>query len=485
MSGHSGQNTAKAMLWKLLERGGSQVITLAVQIVLARLLLPEDFGTLAVILVFINVGNVLVQSGLNMALVQAKDVKEGDYSGVFFASLAIAVVLYSILFLSAPVIERFYDLAGIAWYLRVLGILLFINSFNCIQIAYMTRNNLFNELCKCTLFAALCSGASGIVCALCELGLWSLIIQQVSNQVVLCILLFRVVPWKPEMSFDPKRIKSFFSFGWKVCVSNCINTLYQNAYDLVIGKAFSASALGYFSQGRKYPNALEAMFDEAIQAVMLPTLSRKQDDRTALKETLRKSLSVELCVIAPLMTLVALLAEPIVLLVLTDKWLPSVPYLQIFCISYIFAPLSSNNLQALYAIGRSDIVLKLEFLKKGIGISILTFTTLILNDLIAVAFGALAYSIIVVVINSWPNSVLLKYGLSEQARDYGFSFLCVAGAAVASIAATSFVEAWLLGVLAKFATFVLIYVILLWIVKPVGAGLLLDFVRSFLSKKTY
>lgn len=460
--------TSRAMIWKLIERGGSQTVSLIVQIVLARLLIPEDFGTLAVILVFINVGNVLVQSGLNMALVQAKNVRSSDYSGVFIVSLAIACVLYLCLFICAPAIEGFYGLDGVSNYLRVLGLLLLINSFNCVQIAYLVRNMLFSTLCKCTILSSIASGAGGILLAWFGVGLWSLIAQQLINQLTLSILLAFVVPWKPRMELELERMGTFFSFGWKVCVSNCVNVLYQNAYDLVIGKQFTASMLGYFSQGRKYPNALEAVFDEAIQSVMLPTLSRIQEDTKALKAALRNSLSIELCLIAPLMMGVAIFANEIVSFVLTEKWLPCVPFIQVFCIGYIFAPLSSNNLQALYAMGRSDIVLRLEFVKKTIGLTILGITAFAIRDMMIVAIGAVVYSIIVVAINGFPNYKLLDYKPVEQLIDYSVPLVSVILSALFALALGSFVQSGFLAPIVKGISFLASYMVLLGLMKPLG-----------------
>lgn len=466
MTGTFGVGTA--MVWKLLERGGSQVVTLLVQIVLARLLLPEDFGTLAVILVFINVGNVLVQSGLNMALVQAKDVKDSDYFGVFAVSFCIVCVLFSALWLCAPLIAGFYELPNVSKYLRVLGILLIVNAFNCVQIAYMARNMLFSGLCKCTLIASIVSGALGVLFAWLGAGLWALVAQQVSNQLVLGVLLSIVIPWKPQFKFEPNRVRSLFSFGWKVCVSNCVNALYQNAYDLVVGKSFSAGMLGYFSQGRKYPNALEAVFDEAIQAVMLPSLSRKQDDRESLKRSLRVSLSVELCFIAPIMVLVALFAEEIVCFVLTDKWLPCAPFVRLFCIGYLFAPLSSNNLQALYALGRSDIVLGLEFIKKAIGLLILFVTAIVIHELMLVAIGAVVYNVIVVTINGFPNTRLLGYRAFEQIVDYGAPLLSVAVASALAQLIRLIVAQGYIGLIAEGLAFLFTYVLMISVLKPIG-----------------
>lgn len=478
----SPNGTLGAMIWKLIERGGSQAVSLVVQIILARLLSPNDFGLLAVIIVFVNVGNVLVQSGLNMALVQADTVEEGDYSGVFFTSLSISIFLYLLLFLSAPQIEAFYNLSGMALYLRVLGLMLVINSFSCVQIAYLTRNMYFSDLCRFTLLASVLSGAIGILIAFAGGGLWSLIVQQISNQLIFSISLRMIVPWKPRFDFEVLRIKKLFSFGWKVCVSNCVNALYQNAYDLVIGKMFSASVLGYFSQGRKYPNALGTVFDEAIQAVMLPTLARKQNDRAALKESLRKSLSVELCFIAPLMLFVAMYAEEIVRVLLTDKWLPSVPFIRVFCIGYIFAPLSSNNLQALYALGRSDIVLKLEFVKKTIGLVLLAVTAVGLHDVFVVACGAVVYNMIVVVVNSFPNARLLNYGALSQIKDYGIPLAASFGSCAASLFLSFLFGPGVHRVIIKGVTFICFYIALIAFLKPLGWKYAMDKISDFRSR---
>ena len=347
-----------SLVWKLLERGGTQGIQLIIQIVLARLLLPEDFGTIAIVLVFINFARVFVDSGLNTALIQKKKADELDFSSVFYASLVIAVFLYIVIFFSAPFIAGYFEDSDLVQILRVLSLSLIIGAVNSIQDAFVSRNMMFKKLFYSSLGAVLVSGTIGIVAAYAGLGVWALVIQNILSQVTTTIILWFTIKWRPILKFSFERIKTLFSFGSKLLASSLLYTLYVDFRTLIIGKMYTSSSLGYYNRGQQIPSALVGSLNGSIQAVLFPTMSTLQDDKDGLKRAIRRSVKTSTFLIFPMMFGLAAVSEPVVKILLGTKWLPAVPFLQIFCLYYAFNPVHSAKQEAIKAIGRSDILLK-------------------------------------------------------------------------------------------------------------------------------
>lgn len=404
-----------SLLWKLMERGGTQGIQFIVQIVLARLLSPTDYGTIALITIFITIANVFVQSGFSTALIQKKDANEVDFSSVFYLSLFTSSILYMILFFAAPLIAGFYNLSQLIPIIRVLSITLFFGALNSIQNAVISKKMQFKKLFFSSLGAISVSGIIGVSFAYMGFGVWALVIQQLVNQLAVTIILWFTVKWRPKMMFSFERIKVLFSFGWKLLVSSLIDTLYTNLRSLIIGKIYYPAMLGYYNRGEQFPQIIVTNIDGSIQSVMLPALSVEQDNRVRMKDMVRRSIVTSSFVIFPLMIGLTVIAEPLIKILLTDKWLPSVPFLQIACMSYALYPIHTANLQAINALGRSDIFLKLEIIKKIIGLAILGVT--IFYGVYAIAIGMLVVGIICTFINAYPNLKLLNYGYMEQLKD--------------------------------------------------------------------
>ena len=425
-------STIRSLFWKLFEQGGTAVVTLIVQIVMARLLAPDDFGILAILLVFVNVGNVIVQSGLNTAIIQAPDASEDDYSTVFWMCLAVSCALYLALYIGAPYIAGFYRIESAIAPLRALTFVLVINSYNSIQEAIVARSLEFQKTARATVTAGILSGVIGIGSALAGLGLWALVIQQLVQQACKCLVLAMQVPWKPRFIFHSARAARFFGFGWKLLVSGILEQVYQGLSDLLIGKVFTTSELGFVSQGKKYPQALGTLLDGAIQPVMLSAVSRVQSDASMVKRLARRALKTSTFLVAPCMLLFALVARPIVKVLLGEAWLPSVPFLQMYCIVYAMLPIHTTNLQVLNGMGRSDLFLKLEVMKKVLGISVLSFTVFVLRDLNAIVGGYIFTALVCTFINASPNKKVIGYDYLEQVRDICPAF--VLGAVSALIA---------------------------------------------------
>jgi len=409
---HTKLNVVKSLLWKLLERGGTQGIQFVIQIILARLLAPEQFGTIAIVMVFISLAQVFVQSGFNTALIQKKDADDEDFSSVFFLSLTVAVILYIMIFIFSPFVARFYKDPILVPVLRVLSLTLFAGAVNSIQNAYISRNLLFKKLFKSSLGAILISGILGIIAAYGGLGIWALVIQQLANQVSITIIMWYTVRWRPKPIFSVSKVKKLFTFGWKLLLSSLINVLYMDLRTLIIGRIYSPSILGYYNRGQQFPKVIVSNIDGSIQSVMLPTLSSQQNNRKKAKKIMRRAIVSSSFLVFPLMIGMAVVAEPLVSIVLTDKWLPAVPYMQIFCFSYALMPIHTANLQAINAMGRSDIFLKLEVIKKAIGLIILGFS--LPFGVYAIALGQAVSGVISSFINAYPNKRLLDYSYKEQ-----------------------------------------------------------------------
>lgn len=450
--------TIKSLFWKLFEQGGTSIITLVIQIVMARLLAPEEFGVLAIMLVFVNIGNVIVQSGLNTAIIQAPDASERDYSTVFWMSLILSVILYSFVFFFAPVVADFYSMPTIVAPLRVLVLILVINAFNSIQEAIVARNLEFKKTFRATVTASAVSGVGGIAVALAGGGIWALVVQQLLFQLCKCLVLALQIPWKPRLIFDGERAVTLFGFGWKLLASGLLDQGYQSLSDLIIGKLFTSTDLGYVSQGKKYPLALGTMLDGAIQPVMLSAVSHIQDDAERVKRLARRGLKTSTFLIVPSMTAFAIAANPIVALLLGEKWLPCVPFLQAYCFIYAMLPIHTTNLQVLNGMGRSDLFLKLEVEKKIVGLSILFITAFVMRSLVAIIAGYVANTIIATFINAAPNKRVIGYSYLEQIRDicpaYGLSALAGAAAWPMGMAGLPLVPTIIVQVFVVFGVFV-------------------------------
>lgn len=449
--------TISSFAWKFLERGGNQVIQLIVQVVLARILAPEDFGALAIMLVFVNIGSAIVQSGLNTAIVQSPEIEESDCSTVFWMSFAISIVLYCAVFLSAPAVSAFYSMPAFVWPLRILCLILPFGALNSVQIAIVQRRLQFRKVFVATMVAVISSAFFGIGLALLGAGIWALVAQQLVYQVVNCLVMALQVRWRPRLVFVAARARKLFAFGWKLLASGLLEQGYQSLSDLIIGKQFSASSLGLVSQGKKYPAALGSMLDGAIQPVMLSAVSRVQSDVAQVKRLVRRALKTSTFLIVPSMTLFAVAAEPIVGLLLGEKWLPCVPFLQMHCFIYALLPIHTTNLQALNGMGRSDLFLKLELIKKAYGICFILFAAFVLRDVYLMVAMYVITGVISTFVNAYPNKRVIGYSYGEQLCDIAPAFALSAVAGGLALLCGLFVSNDVLRILADVAVVAFVY----------------------------
>lgn len=404
-----------ALIWKFFESIGVYAIQFIVSTIIARKLLPEMYGIIALVSSFIAVLQVFVQSGLNTALIQKKEVDNLDYSTVFLLNVLISIVLYVGLFFAAPAVGDYYGMNIISKVIRVLGLNLVFGSLTVVQIAYISRNLMFKELFKRSILSILVSGIVGIGAAYSGLGIWSLVLQQITLQLSSLAILWLTVQWRPSLAFSLQRAKTLYSFGSKLLISSLINTVYNNIRSLIIGKIYSPADLGLYSKGEQFPNFITEGINGAIQAVMLPTLAASQDDISRVKAILRRTIITSSFAVFPVLVGLAATAGPLVRLLLTDRWEAVVPFIQIFAFSYLLMPIHTSNLQAINALGRSDIFLKLEIVKKTIGIIVLVITVPLGVE--AIAIGSVVTSLVFSFINTYPNNKLLQYGYREQLKD--------------------------------------------------------------------
>lgn len=483
MSESRSRKAASSFAFKLIESVGMQGIAFVVSLLLARLLTPGDYGVLTMLTVFIAVSQVFVQSGLNTALIQKKDVDECDTSSVFWVSLGIAAALYALLFAASPFIAAYYEMPQLKDALRVLALVLLPGALVSVESAVVARRMAFRKQMLCSLAATVLSGCVGVGMALSGMGYWALVGQQLTNQFALAILLLIVVRWVPRLMFSWARVKVLIRFGWKLLASSLLDTGYQNLRSAVIGKMFPSDVLGYYNRGKQFPELMMNAVNGSIQSVMLPVLSEQQDDAARMKQMMRRSVMVSSFLVLPMMAGLAAVAQPLIHLLLTEKWLPCVPFLQIICIDFAFYPIHTANLQAINAMGRSDVMLKLEVIKKAYGLVILAVTALVFRSVYAIAWGAVVSTLLSAVVNASPNKKLLDYGYLEQMKDV----LPSVAMALIMFAAVSFLGRLSLSPLpmlvVQIAAGVAVYGGMALIFKPESARYLLETGAEILRKK--
>lgn len=411
----TGQIVVTNLLWRFAERWGAQGVSFIVSIVLARLLMPADYGIIAIVTVITSILNVFIDSGMANALIQKKNADDLDFSSVFYFNICFCTLLYMILFVMAPFIANAYNLKKLTSVLRVLGLTIVVSGLKNVQMSYVSKTMQFKKFFFSTLGGTISAAIIGILMAYFGFGVWALVAQQLVNTILDTIILWITVKWRPKSFFSFNRLKGLLSFGWKMLVSNLLDTIYNNIRTLIIGVMYPSKDLGLYNKGKSFPWLIIENINSTINSVLLPTMSMAQDNTETLKAMTRRSIKISIYIISPLMMGLFFVAKPLISLLLTDKWLLCVPYMRIFCITYMLYPIQTANLNAILANGRSDIFLKLEILKKIIGITFLLISMKI--NVMAIAYSLVITTIISTIINALPNKKLLNYGYREQIRD--------------------------------------------------------------------
>ena len=415
------------LFWRFAERFGAQLVTFAVTIVLARLLDPALHGTIVEVTAITTILMVFVDAGMGNALIQKKDPDDLDFSSVFYFNLAFCLILYLLLFLAAPWIAVLYKEPELTPIVRVLGLTVVVAGVKNVQQAYVSKTLQFKRFFFATLGGTLFSAALGITLAYLHYGVWALVAQQLSNVTVNTVILWFTVGWRPKRMFSFRRLKGLLSYGWKLLAAQLLDTVYLKLYPLIIGARFQADDTAFFDRGQNWPNLLVENVNASIDSVLLPVLSSQQDHKAQVREITRRAIKTSTFVMMPLMAGLAVCAEPLVRWLMTDKWLPCVPYMQVFCAIYALYPLHTANLNAIKAMGRSDVFLKLEIVKKILETTVLIIT--VRYGVLAMALGELGCSIASQLINAWPNRKLLDYSYWRQLWDMLPAILLSAGMA--------------------------------------------------------
>lgn len=411
-----GDSVSSGFIWGFVEKISAQAVAFVVSIILARMLDPSSYGVIAIVNIFIALADVFVSSGLGTALIQKKDADELDFSSVFYVGMAVATLMVGIVYFTAPVIASVYEMDVLSPALRLMSLGLIISAITNIQHAYVSKKMLFRMFFFSTIWATVISAIVGIFMAYNGFGIWALAAQYLTNKIVTAVVLFFTVRWKPKLMFSFNRVKGLFSYGWKLLISELINTGYLELRSLVIGFKYTSDDLAYYNKGKSFPQLFVSTINSSLQSVLFPAMSNLQNDKSKIKEIARKSIQLNSYIVSPIVVGLAIVAEPMIDVLLTDKWLSCVQYLQLYCLFYMFMPVQSACLQVIKALGHSNTYLKLEILKKTVGIAVLLIT--IPYGVFAIALGAVASNIFAALINIIPVKRLLDYSYREQISDF-------------------------------------------------------------------
>lgn len=405
----------RGMLWRFLERCSSQIVSFIVSIVLARLLLPEQYGLIAITMIFVALSEVFVTSGLGTALIQKSEYDEIEFSTMFWASVAFSFLLYVILFLLAPYVSVLMHTPDLTIVLRILGLRLPISAMNSIQQAYVSQQMIFKKFFFSTLSGTIFSGVVGLAMAYSGFGVWALVGQNLSMTIVNTVVLHYLIPWRPSFHFSGHAFKSLYGFSWRTMMTSFIGTFFEQLRGFLIGRYYTPADLAFANRGEQFPMVISGNISTTVQSVLFPAFSHLKNDPILVRNAVQKALILGSFIVTGLMAILAGTADTLVTVILTDKWIDSVPYLQWSCLGQCFAILSMINLQTISALGRADITLELEFIKKPFWFVILIIGVMI--SPLAVIAGNALYGIISFSLNSIPNKKLLNYGVIQQIKD--------------------------------------------------------------------
>lgn len=409
------QKTTNGLLWSSVERFSNQGIQFLFSIVLARLLTPEDYGIVAMVIIFFAIAQTFVDSGFSNAIVRKKDRTEADLSTCFYFNIFVGLGFYILLFLCSPFIAEFYDQPILSSVVKISGLSVLINSLCIVQQAQFTIRIDFKTQAKVTLTSTVISGILGILLAYLGYGVWALVWQGVTGSFVRMILFWILSKWRPRESFSKDSFHYLFGYGSKLLASGLLDTTYNNIYPIVIGKFYSPAQLGNFSRAQGWASLPSSNITGVLQRVTFPVLTEMQDDNERLATNYRKLLRLSAFVIFPLMMLLAAIASPLVRVVITSKWDACVPYLQIICFAMMWYPIHAINLNLLQVKGRSDLFLRLEIIKKVVGVCVMCVT--IPLGVTAMCFGMVFTSINALIINTYYTGKLINIGYFTQMRD--------------------------------------------------------------------
>lgn len=475
--------TVKGFAWKFAERMSAQLVSLVVSIILARLLTPDDYAVVGIVTIFFAFANVFISGGFNTALIQKKDADEEDFSSVLYISLTTATICYLIIFFTAPIIANAYSQEILVPVFRIMGLTLFINAFKSIVSAYISSRLLFKKYFLCTFLGTAVSAVIGISMAATGYGPWALVAQQMSMAIVSTASLYLTTKVKFVLRFNAKKAKGLFKYSWKILVASEISVLYEEINPLVIGLKYSGADLSFYTKGKTFPGILNSTIGDTLSSVLFPTMSKLQDDKSALLNCTRRFMSVGSFIIFPVMIGFLSVADKFVLVLLTEKWLPASIYIQAFCIVYMLNIIQNGNLQVYRAIGRSDLILKLEIIKKSAYFIVILLFIIFTDKPEYLAFACIINTFIATIVNTAPNRKLINYRYRLQIADLlpNFILSTVMGVAVYFIGLIKMHVVLLLVV--QVLSGIVIYVALSFITQNKNFKYLLNMIKGFLKRK--
>ncbi len=424
------EQTIAGMLWSSVGRIGTMLINFLSNLVLARLLMPEDFGCIAMLYIFIAISGAFISGGFGTALIQRKNVTHLDYTSVFYWNLFVSAVCYLLLFFGAPLIARFYAMPQLTAVLRVQSITLLIQAFLIVQATQLQKQLRFKELSVRNLIAAAVGTVIGIIMALMGYGVWSLVASSISSAVASMLLLWHMSSWRPTLEFSFKSVWSLFTFGGLVLLSSLVETTYTHIQGLIIGKVFSASDLGYYNQAKKLEEVPTTTLSKIVNEVSLPVFSQLQDNRAQLVAALRKNVKAITYLNFPLMLLLIVIAHPLIIFLYSSKWEISVPYFQILCISGAIYTLNTLNTNVIKSLGKGKLFFCIQLFKRLIGIAMILFS--VRYGIIHMLYAVMAFYFLCYLINAIVVGKLINYGLFKQIRDW---IVCMLVTIVAAVSA--------------------------------------------------
>ena len=411
----SNKKIVSSVFWSFSERIVAQLVSFIVSIVLARMLMPEDYGEIAILLIFISIADVFVSNGFGTALIQDKNADKNDFSTIFYCSFSVSMVIYFVLFFLSPLISSFYNNESLTLFMRVLALRIPISSYNTIQKAYISRNMMFQKFFYVTLIGTVISAIVGIVMANNGLGAWALIAQYLTNTVIDSICLTFIVDWRPELVFIPKRAKELMSFGGKVLAAELIGTIFDQIQSFVISKVFSPADLAYYNKGNQIPNMISSNINNSVMTVLFPAIANHSDDYREVKRLTRKSIRITAYVVFPLMIGLSLVSKELIVIILTEKWAASIDLMSILSIAVSFSLVGNTGLQTMKAVGRSDVLLKIEAIKKPV--LLLCVFVGIHFGVIGVAVSYCFYNAYAMIINFGVMGKIISYNAVDQFID--------------------------------------------------------------------
>ncbi len=430
------ERSVSGFKWSAFERFSSQGVSFLVTIIIARILSPEDYGVVGMITIFIGISNVFIDAGFGTALIRKQDRTEIDFSTAFYYNISVSLLFYFLLYISTPMIARFYETEILIPITRVIGLNIIISAFGTMHCAKLIIAIDFKTQTKISLISLLFAGTLGIILAYKGFGVWALIFQSLGSVLITTGLMWYFIQWRPLKAFSVSSFKELFGFGSKLMLSGLLDTIYTNIYQMVIGKKYNAADLGYYTRANGLAQLPSSEVTSVIQGVTFPILSEIQDDIPRLSYNYRRLLKMSAFIIFPLMLLIATLGEPIIEILLTDKWLPAVPLMQVLCISYMLHPIHAINLNLLQVKGRSDLFLRLEIAKK-LMITLILFVSFSYGVLV-ICFGTVLVSFIALIINTYYTGKLINLGFWKQMKEITPAFFISVLAGLISIIPTFF-----------------------------------------------